>query len=176
MAKRKSRVRIKSQSQIPYQFLNMRLFAVGVGVAVIHIYNGVSILLGYKAIAEITPVAFLTHLIGNITAVGVVLIVVGLLALRPFMVGNIGRVGFILCVAPQQVVLLMHSVSVIVATVTGHYPDGYAPADGGVFISNDQAAWVVVSIGHTYKYYMILFHYDWLIGRSSWNGSAKRAH
>lgn len=165
--RRPSSRRASRAAEANHAVKNLRLFPLGLGVAVIHILSGSFILLGYHAVTSVTPLALLYQLTDNATAVGLTLLIVGFVALRPFMVKDVHQSQFVVCMAPQQILLLMHAVSVIWSAAVGHYPDGYAPKDNGVFILNDQDWLLLVVFSHTYKYYALLFHYEWLIGRSN---------
>ena len=75
----------------------------------------------------------MSFLLGSHYAVAIILIVTALMAVVPFLLAKPTHLLFMAMVAPQQMILLSHFVSVAIALISGHYPDGYVPAGGGVF-------------------------------------------
>lgn len=87
---------------------------------------------------------------------GVILLTVGWMAL----IGGAGLFGVetptrIRLIAPQLVVLVFTLASLAVALITGHYPDGYAPNGGWVFILADQVVAGTVSVFHIWSVFTL---------------------
>lgn len=131
----------------------MKKFPAAIAVIFAHLVSGTLILLGL-GVSSIHTTSL--ALIGSATnfnpgAVGVLLVSTAVLAAIPFAVTT-SREAFVLCIAPQQVLLVLHCFSILLAFMSGHYPDGYTPEGGGFFILIDQIAWVTLGFWHTAEY------------------------
>jgi hypothetical protein len=63
-------------------------------------------------------------------------------------------------IAPQQIVLLIQALGVIVAAIAGAYPDGYVPVPGSRwasfwFIIGDQAALLLLCLSHSIELFIV---------------------
>ena len=75
-----------------------------------------------------------------------------LLAIAPFLVRSPSRALFMICVAPQQFLLLLHFASATTTVLIGQYPDGYIPEGGMYFIFVDQIWLLMICIWHLIEY------------------------
>jgi hypothetical protein len=128
-------------------------FPAAIVVLVVHLIIGILLLLGLgSASIYVTPLSLISLLVNyHPTIVGLILALTAFSASIPF-IKSIPRTAFVLCIAPQQTLLVLHSAGVLLAISSGHYPDGYVPAGGGYFILIDQVGVFVVSIWHTFEY------------------------
>ena len=67
------------------------------------------------------------------------------MAVIPFMWPTANRWAFMVLLAPQQILLLSHLMSIEMALFSGHYADGYIPKGGAYFIFADQI-WLLMVI------------------------------
>ena len=132
----------------------MRNFYVAAGVGFVHIFTGLLIFasLDPSAITHTTPIAIMSRFLGSPYVTAAVLISVGIPAIIPMLKPGICRLGFILLVAPQQVLLFTHAASAIWSISVGHYADGYVPAGGSLFIFADQIWLLTLVAFHTVEY------------------------
>jgi len=138
--------------------VNLRLFTVGAAVAIVHLVTGLAIWLGNASYAlHTTPINLISIAFGNSpSTVGSVLIITALLALIPFLVKEPNRGLLVACIFPQQVLLFLHLFSIFGALITGHYPDGYVPNGGSIFIFIDQLWLMTIVFWHTMEYWTTL--------------------
>ena len=119
-------------------------------IGVIHIIGGLAALFAPGA-ALVTGLSGLTMTGAGSAQIAVTLIVVGFLAItaRLSALPNDLRLFMI---TPQQVVLFVQAVGVLVALFNGCYPDGYQPAPtlaaSRWFILGDQAPLLVLCLSH----------------------------
>jgi hypothetical protein len=132
--------------------INLRFFSIAIGVAIVHFFSGVVILINAEAL-HTTPLSLLAQLLSERSlAISVVLIVTSVSAVLPFVLNTKNHWLFVLLVAPQQILLLAHFMSAFLAIMSGQYPDGYAPNGGSAFIFVDQAWLLMVVVLHTFEY------------------------
>lgn len=62
-------------------------------------------------------------------------------------------------IAPQVIILVFTLASLIETIIVGHYPDGYEPTGGWVFILADQIVAGAVSAFHVYSILMLPMRY-----------------
>ena len=74
------------------------------------------------------------------------------MAVIPFMWPTANRWAFMVLLAPQQILLLSHLMSIEMALFSGHYADGYIPKGGAYFIFADQIWLLMVIAFHTLEY------------------------
>jgi hypothetical protein len=130
----------------------LRFFSIAVGVAAVHFCSGVVILINAKAL-HTTPLSLLAHVLSERSwATSFVLIVTSILAVLPFVLKTKNHLVFVLLIAPQQILLLVHFMSAFLAIMFGQYPDGYAPDGGSAFIFVDQVWLLMVVVLHTFEY------------------------
>lgn len=132
--------------------LNLRYFSIAIGAAAVHFLSGLDILVGDGSVLATTPLFFMSFLLGSHYAVAAILIFTALMAVVPFLMTKPTHLLFMAMVAPQQMLLLSHFVSVAIALISGHYPDGYVPAGGAYFIFADQAWLLMIVALHTAEY------------------------
>jgi hypothetical protein len=132
------------------------LFAPVAMIGVIHIIGGAAVLLAQKAV-DVSQLAGIVMLIGRYPIlIGVGLIAVGIMAIVARMV-DISRGVRTALIVPQQIVLLMQFIGVLIIARTGVFPDGYVPVPGDWyaslwFIASDQAALLVLCLSHTVEF------------------------
>ena len=132
--------------------LDLRYFIIAVAVAAVHLFTGIALLIGGRALLATTPLHFTADLFGNRHVVAAVLMTAAIMAVVPFLILHPPRLLFVLMLAPQQILLSLHFVSVVTAIAAGQYPDGYVPAGGAYFIFADQAWLLMVIAVHTWGY------------------------
>jgi hypothetical protein len=131
------------------------LFAPVALIGLIHIIGGTAVLLAPQAayVSQLSgPMMLLRQPIA--IAVGLILVAIMAVAARLLKMPEQMRVALI---APQQILLLIQFIGVIVAAWHGAYPDGYVPVPGNWqasfwFILGDQAALLVLCLSHTFKF------------------------
>ena len=140
------------------RLVNLRYFTVGAAVAIIHLVTGLTLWLGNATYAlHTTPINFISNIFGNSPiTVGSVMIITALLALIPFLSDRPRRGALIALIFPQQILLFLHLFSIIAALISGHYPDGYVPQGGSVFIFIDQLWLLTVIFWHSMEYWATL--------------------
>jgi hypothetical protein len=121
-------------------------------VGVAHIVCGVGVLAAPGAIL-VTALASL-HTIGewiglSTWAIGWVLVFAGIMAVYGSSARFIRRSSHLIMFVPQQALLLLMIWSITEAILTGRYPDGYSPPDGGYFVSTDQAFAWILGVSHS---------------------------
>lgn len=122
-------------------------------VGVVHLVAGIGVLIQPTALL-VTPFASLVQItvwLGTPTqAAGTVMVLAGAMAI--FAASRWRALNgwqAILMFLPQQLLLMLQLMSITMALVEGHYPDGYVPAGGAWFILTDQMwAWVL-AISHS---------------------------
>jgi hypothetical protein len=151
------------------------LFAPVALIGVIHIIGGAAVLYAPKAV-DVTQLAGIVMLVGRhpmLIALG--LIVVGAMAISA-RVTEISPLARTWLVVPQQAVLLVQLVGVVMAASAGAYPDGYIPVPGDWraslgFITGDQAALLVLCLSHTIEMFWMkafptLAEYERMVARN----------
>jgi hypothetical protein len=127
------------------------LFAPVALIGFIHIGNGLTIFLSPEA-AEVSALSGPMLTGASPYAIATILIGVGIAALLARLLVLSETLATAL-IAPQQIVLLVQLVGIMVALWRGFYPDGYAPSenwwDAFVFILGDQFAWIVLCLSHS---------------------------
>lgn len=125
---------------------------IAIGVAIAHIATGIAILWsGGDGAVHTTPLALLSSLVPPVN-LAIWLILAGGIALIPFLRSDRVRWLFVVCLTPQQLLLLCHLISVITAISLGRYPDGYIPAGGAFFIFTDQIWLLMIVLFHCFEY------------------------
>lgn len=130
--------------------INLRFFTLALGVAAIHLYSALIILLGTTVVIHTTPLALLTFIPPNWAAV--LMIASSIAAFGAFAFPNLNSRQVIWLILPQQLLLMLTMISVGLAIYTGHYPDGYVPAGEGLFISVDQIWCLTFVFWHIIEY------------------------
>jgi hypothetical protein len=122
-------------------------------VIFVHFVIGMLLVFGFGVPGmHTTPLSLLSTVAEfNSEVVGGVLIATAMLAALPFAM-IVDRQVFVFCIAPQQILLVLHSTSVMLAITAGHYPDGYVPAGGSYFILIDQIWLLAIALWHTFEY------------------------
>jgi hypothetical protein len=128
-------------------------FPAAIVVLASHFITGLLIVLGLgEGALHTTPMSLISTICNyNVEAVGLILIATALFAALPFAM-VVSRETFVFCIAPQQILLVLHCTSAVMAISSGHYPDGYVPAGGTYFILIDQIWLLLISIWHTAEY------------------------
>jgi hypothetical protein len=121
-------------------------------VGIAHIVCGAGVLAAPGAI-EVTALASL-HDVGawlglSPWPLGWFLVIAGVLAVYGSTSRIMHRSAHFAIFIPQQFLLVLMIWSITVALVTGRYPDGYIPPDGGYFISTDQAFAWILGVSHS---------------------------
>jgi hypothetical protein len=126
------------------------MFAPVAVIGVIHIIAGLS--------ALFAPGSTLTTGMYGLMASGaspaqvaITLIAVGFLAITARLSAARQDIRMFM-ITPQQIVLLVQAIGVLVVIANGYYPDGYHPAntlaESRWFILGDQAPWLVLCMAH----------------------------
>lgn len=138
--------------------VNLRFFTIAVLVAISHLAIGLMVWLGNVEPALHTTQMDLISKIFNYNpmTVGLVFAISAIMAAIPFIETYPRRRGLLL-VIPQQVILLIQAVSILLALWNGHYPDGYVPKSGSNFIFVDQLMLLTLIVWHTLEYYLTMF-------------------
>ena len=132
--------------------VTLRFFSIALGVATVHFFSGIVILINAKAL-HTTPLSLLSYVLSERPwAISFVLIATSILAALPFVLKPKNHFVFIFLLAPQQVLLLAHFTSAFLAIMFGQYPDGYTPDGGSAFIFVDQVWLLMVVVLHTFEY------------------------
>jgi two-component sensor histidine kinase len=149
------RVEALVSSPPPMREFYRGLFAPVALIGLIHIIGGTAVLFAPHA-AYVSQLSGPMMLLRQPIAIAVGLIVVGVMAVaaRLLKMSEQTRVALI---APQQILLLIQFMGVIVAAWHGAYPDGYIPVPGNWqasfwFIIGDQAALLVLCLSHTFEF------------------------
>jgi len=121
-------------------------------VGIAHIVCGVGVLAAPGAL-EVTALASL-HDIAEIVGIstwpiGWFLVVAGAMATYGATSRFMSRGSHLLWFSLQQFLLLLMIWSITEAIITGRYPDGYIPPDGGYFVSTDQAFAWILGVSHS---------------------------
>lgn len=135
--------------------INFRFFSLALGVAWAHIASGILIFLNFNAI-KVTPLAFLKVIPIPQPFNGTILILASLLVFAAYVTNtnkNVKPWITLTLLLPQQFLLLLSLISILLAVATGTYPDGYSPQGGGIFILADQLWMLTICIWHTVEYY-----------------------
>lgn len=127
------------------------LFAPVAVIGVAHVVGGVAALAAPKA-AQVSGLAGVTMLGAPAKVVGFVLVMVGIMAIMSrFYIMTRDMMQAL--AAPQQLLLMVQFVGVIIAIADGQYPDGYRPTDewwsSMWFILADQAPLIAMCVSHT---------------------------
>ena len=102
--------------------LHLYTLSVAIGVAVVHFLSGIALLVNNGGLRT-TPLFFLaTFFHYNAIPVAGIFIGTALLAIAPFLVRSPSRALFMICVAPQQFLLLLHFASATTTVLIGQYP------------------------------------------------------
>ena len=108
---------------MPRAIVNMRLFTVAIAVAVIHFSTGLILLTDVPAALRTTPLAVISAIFNwNESAVAAALILSAILSVVPFLIRQPKRAAVVLCILPQQAILVTHLVSALIAIYTGTSP------------------------------------------------------
>ena len=110
-------------------------------VSAMHVYWGIMLLIHGGAIGT-TATAVLRQLVPAYDERAIIYIVSGLLPL--VLLWRPGSVAGLLSVLPQQILLILSGISVIVAISSGNYADG--THRGPAFISMDQGLYIMLAI------------------------------
>jgi hypothetical protein len=129
--------------------MNFRFFYLALFVAVGHMVSGVIAFIEPETI-KVTPLAYLTKIASTDVAAGF-LIFASVLVVFAFWY-NLKLWITLLMLLPQQFLLAMSFISIVLAVTLGHYPDGYTPKGAGLFITNDQIWMSLFCIAHTVEY------------------------
>ena len=136
---------------------------IAIGVAIVHFFTGLDILFGGGAAVLITtPLAFFSKLfdslippvaaISHANMMAMVFIIAALMAVISFLRLAASPWLFMLLLAPQQLLLLSHLMSIQAALFAGQYADGYVPKGGSFFIFADQIWLLMIILIHTREY------------------------
>ena len=134
--------------------IETKILFVAMLVGLAHIASGAAVLVD-PASLNVTPLEILARLArgagytkGDLA--GLVLLTAGILATIGASRGvHATRRARIALFALQEALLILQIVSIMIALITGVYPDGYAPAGGRWFIAADQSwAWVL-AVSHS---------------------------
>lgn len=133
---------------------DLTLLPVALLVAIAHTVTGMVIIIaGVNALLYTTPLSTISLVFEyDAPTISGALIFAGTLAIVPFFLPNMGKMLIVSLLMPQQVLLVMHLISIIMAIMLGHYPDGYVPKSGGWFISVDQIWLTSIVVWHTIEY------------------------
>lgn len=131
-----------------------------VGVGIIHVLVGLLVIAAPEALM-VSSLAGLNRIapVHDIPLAGIILCVIGFLAILAAAIPKITLPLRLAMVVPQQMVLLLQLWSVVITINTGSYPDGYTPLGGqcsflfdwgSCFIFADQIAWLFLGLAHTW--------------------------
>ncbi len=121
-------------------------------IGIAHVISGVCIIIAPEAlmVSSLAGLNWITTIYSSASVIGGVLIIIfGGMAVaagtHSFPIATDWRVRMI---APQVFLLVFALASIITAIAKGHFPDGYVPKGGSVFILADQSIVAVVAIFH----------------------------
>jgi hypothetical protein len=131
-----------------------KTFIVGLLVGVSHLGLGVCVAASADVV-QVTHLALPYHVAS--TYLGMTPIAFALLLMVVGGIAIVGSIDWLLMshraryfmFAPQQFLLMLQLVSIVVAVALGHYPDGYVPRGGGWFILADQIQAWILAVSHS---------------------------
>jgi hypothetical protein len=138
-----------------------KTYFVGTLVGIAHIALGIAALVE-PASWRVTHLASLHDVVSysgyGPEAAGFVLLFAGVTAVfgatNGLRLGRWLRASFFI---PQEVLLLLQIWSIIVAVVTGAYPDNYIPVGGAWFIMADQVQALILALSHSFWLALLLY-------------------
>lgn len=134
--------------------VNIRFFGISLAVSIVHFVSGLIIATGVPQALHITVLAIFGRLVHwDIYVAAAIMIASAVIATTPFvhqfplahdhplirrLPRNPDRLTVILTSIPQQLLCVLHAISIVWAFFVGRYPDGYTPDGGQYFIAVDQ--------------------------------------
>lgn len=127
------------------------LFAPVSVIGMAHVVGGVAALAAPEA-AQVSGLSGVTMLSASPEVTGIMLVAVGGAAIASLFYPTRPDIRTALAV-PQQIVLMVQLVGIIMAMINGAYPDGYRPSEDALaaawFILADQSPLIAMCLSHT---------------------------